>query len=694
MSRPSARFRRSFAMAARRSRRSGTPKNGGTRLVCISGHVNKPGVYELPLGYPDAEGDRRSRRRHSGRQETEGGGSGRIVVSDAEGRRVRHSDGLRLAGEGRQHAGLGRHGGAGRDHRHGEASRCASCGSTRTKAAAGAFRAAKAPPGCARSCSGSTMAAAAAKTFRCWASFRRTCWAARSARWATRRRMPTISIVEKFAEDFEKHLARDRQDGDGINMAETRKTDHQRAGDPGREGHAADRSRAPERHRDPGVLLLRRAARCRPPAACAWWKSKRLPSCKWAARCRWPKAWWCTPIPTWCKQARKGTLEFLLTNHPLDCPVCDKGGECELQDMVFRYGAGESRFAERKAARRREAVVAGGVLRRAALHPVLPLRARLQRRHGRGRAGRRQSRRRFPRSFRIITIIWNATSAARASTSARWARSPAAPIAIRRGPWEMEHVGTICTHCADGCQTTLGVRNDKIIRGNNRDRSGINGEFLCVKGRYAFDFIEHPERLQSPMMRDRERLRADFLVARRSKSSPTKFSEVKARGGKFGVIGSNHTTNEENYFLQKFARQGLGTKNIDHHRTGDLATFFDALSGKTDALATTGDLYYGEGGAGRRRRSRAAASVPGVPGARQLPASQRAHLCGDAGPGSRRQSGRGQRSRPAGRGTRRRRIAARQAEGRRRPGDRLRRLRSRATRSASWSRSAIRWASR
>jgi len=71
----------------------------------------------------------------------------------------------------------------------------------------------------------------------------------------------------------------------------------------------------------------------------------------------------------------------------------------------------------------------------------------------------------------------------------------------------------------------------------------------------------------------------------------TKFSEAKARGGKFGVIGSNHTTNEENFFLAKFARQGLGTNNIDHHRTGDLATFFDALSGKTDPLATTHDVY-------------------------------------------------------------------------------------------------------
>ena len=59
-------------------------------------------------------------------------------------------------------------------------------------------------------------------------------------------------------------------------------------------------------------------------------------------------------------------------------------------------------------------------------------------------------------------------------------------------PWEMEHIGTICTHCSNGCKTTLGVRNGEIIRANNRDRSGINGEFLCVKGRYAFDFINIP----------------------------------------------------------------------------------------------------------------------------------------------------------------------------------------------------------
>ena len=59
-------------------------------------------------------------------------------------------------------------------------------------------------------------------------------------------------------------------------------------------------------------------------------------------------------------------------------------------------------------------------------------------------------------------------------------------------PWEMTHVGTVCAHCGDGCTTTLGTRNGRIVRGNNRDRSGINGEFLCVKGRYAFDFTTTP----------------------------------------------------------------------------------------------------------------------------------------------------------------------------------------------------------
>jgi NADH-quinone oxidoreductase subunit G len=160
----------------------------------------------------------------------------------------------------------------------------------------------------------------------------------------------------------------------------------------------------------------------------------------------------------------------------------------------------------------------------------------------------------------------------------------------RTRPWEMEHVGTICAHCGDGCKTTLGVRNNAIQRGNNRDRSGINGEFLCIKGRYAGDFTDHPDRLLSPLVKVNGRFE-EVSWAKALATVAARFNEVRARGGKFGVIGSNRTTNEENFYLQKLARTGLGTNNIDHHRTGDIVTLLDSLAGRPEALAATGDLY-------------------------------------------------------------------------------------------------------
>jgi NADH-quinone oxidoreductase subunit G len=153
-------------------------------------------------------------------------------------------------------------------------------------------------------------------------------------------------------------------------------------------------------------------------------------------------------------------------------------------------------------------------------------------------------------------------------------------------PWEMQHVGTICTHCGDGCKTTLGVRNNQILRGNNRDRTGINGEFLCIKGRYAFDFYGHAERLASPLMRVDGKLEP-VAWSQALAAVAAKFKEVKERGGTFGVIGGSRTTNEEDFYLARFAREVLGTANIDHHRTGDVQTLLAANA----PMATTADLY-------------------------------------------------------------------------------------------------------
>ncbi len=285
------------------------------------------------------------------------------------------------------------------------------------------------------------------------------------------------------------------------------------------------------------------------------------------------------------KQSRKGMLELLLTNHPLDCPVCDKGGECELQDMVFRYGAGESRFMERKVHTPEKQW--SPVVFYDAPRCILCYRCVRVCDEGMGVKALGIGNRGV-----IAEIVPNEKDHLNCDECG--ACIDICPVgALTSGtyryqtrPWEMEHVGTICTHCADGCRTTLGVRNGKIIRGNNRDRSGINGEFLCVKGRYAFDFVEHAERLQSPMLRSGGAFEP-ISWTQALEIAAQKFSAAKS----FGVIGSNHTTNEENYFLAKMARQGLKTENIDHHRTGDLAALFDALSGRNGALATAADLY-------------------------------------------------------------------------------------------------------
>jgi len=287
--------------------------------------------------------------------------------------------------------------------------------------------------------------------------------------------------------------------------------------------------------------------------------------------------------------ARKGVLEFLLANHPLDCPVCDKGGECELQDMVFRYGAGESRFEEEK------------------LHvaeqqwsPVVYF-----------------DRPRCILCFRCVRICGEGLGVGALGVVSRGAHSEIAPNhgdhlecdecgacidicpvgALTSGiyryqtrPWEMRYTGTICTHCGDGCRTTLSVRNERVIRGNNRDRSGINGEFLCIKGRFAFDFLDHPERLRAPMVRRGDRL-APASWPEAIAAVAGRFQEIRARGGSFGAIGSARITNEENYYLQKLARGLLGTNSIDHRRSGDVVALLEALAGRPGGLASTADLY-------------------------------------------------------------------------------------------------------
>jgi NADH-quinone oxidoreductase subunit G len=301
-------------------------------------------------------------------------------------------------------------------------------------------------------------------------------------------------------------------------------------------------------------------------------------------------------------QARKATLQLLLGNHPLDCPVCDAGGECELQDMTFKYGAAESFYAEPKHHREEQK-----------WSPVVYY-----------------DRPRCILCYRCISMCGEGMDVFALGIQARGSSSVIAPNvpaqmspddlahvdceqcgmcidacpvgALTSGtyryktrPWEMNHVSTVCTHCGDGCKTTLGVRStsdgSEIVRGDNRDKSGINNDFLCNKGRYAFDFANNETRITQPLVRQPNGEMKPVSWETAFDHVGKKLRELRdTRGGKsIGVIGSNRTTNEEAYLLQKFARTVLGTNNIDHHRTADYVSFAQSLAGTTGRTASLRD---------------------------------------------------------------------------------------------------------
>jgi NADH-quinone oxidoreductase subunit G len=282
------------------------------------------------------------------------------------------------------------------------------------------------------------------------------------------------------------------------------------------------------------------------------------------------------------EKAQRAMVEFLLANHPLDCPVCDRGGECELQEMAFDWGGLEERFAERKNAHPEKY-----------LSPIVandPQRCILCKRCTRVcdewmgedaiEAGGRGAH----------TVIgtyggWlNCSQCGNCIEVCPTGTLLDATYRHQARPWELDQTISTCAFCSDGCQMSLGSRAGVLMRAVARDRyvNGHNGEFLCIKGRFGHPFVNHEERLRTPMIRYRKG--GKLIPATWDEAigfTVKRLEEIANEHGasSIAVVGSPRLTNEANYALYKFATEVVGTENYTATDAFSLVPFFEHLGG-------------------------------------------------------------------------------------------------------------------
>lgn len=292
------------------------------------------------------------------------------------------------------------------------------------------------------------------------------------------------------------------------------------------------------------------------------------------------------------EKAQRAMMEFLLANHPLDCPVCDRGGECELQEMAFDWGGLEERFTERK-----------NYYPEKYLSPMVandPQRCILCKRCTRVceewmgedaiEAGGRGSN-------TVIGTYLGWLDCSQCGNCIEVCPTGTLLDATYRHqarPWELAQTISTCTYCSDGCQMSLGSRGGELMRIVARDRyvNGINGEFLCIKGRFGHPFVNHEARIRTPLIRykkDGKLIPATWDDAIRHVAQ--KLDAIVDAHGRdaVGVVGSPRLTNEANYLLYKFARELVGTANYTATEAFSLKPFLDNLG---SPLATHRDIRF------------------------------------------------------------------------------------------------------
>jgi len=267
------------------------------------------------------------------------------------------------------------------------------------------------------------------------------------------------------------------------------------------------------------------------------------------------------------RKTRRMIIELLVSNHPLDCMTCELTGACKLQDYAYEYGVSSSRFDGEKI--NLPIQDSNGFIVRDYSKCILCGRcveacASIRHRHaidfsGRGFFTKIATPYDGPLSKETCEFCGECVAVCPVGALTEKSRAGSGR------EWELKKVRTVCPYCGVGCTLELSVKDNKIVRSTAPEDEGTNKGSLCVKGRFALDFVGHPDRLKTPLVRkDGKLVEASWDEALDTVAG--KLKEIKGKSGPDSVafFSSAKVTNEENYILQKFARAVVGTNNVDH----------------------------------------------------------------------------------------------------------------------------------